>query len=136
MKTDEVPQDTAQTYAGVRKLLYAVDESGEYTGVQSAGWDVETYVTMAAVDKLNKQRDETLARARAGQTSPLEFHMYDRRMDLATLSAASGVWTWRIKRHFQPHVFANLSAPLLQRYAETMGITVDDLRRLPPTADV
>jgi hypothetical protein len=136
MKTDEVPQDTAQTYAGVRKLLYAVDESGEYTGVQSAGWEVETYATMAAVDLLNKQRDETLARAHAGQTSPLEFHMYDRRMDLATLAAASGVWTWRIKRHFKPDVFANLATPLLQRYADPMGISVETLRGLPPVSNV
>lgn len=136
MKTDEVPQDTAQTYAGVRKLLYAVDDKGEYTGVHSAGWEVETYVTMAAVDELNRLSAEALKRAQSGQTSALEYHMYARRMDLATLSAASGIWAWRIKRHFQPAVFAKLNDTLIARYAETMGIPAEELRRVPAASDV
>lgn len=131
MKTDEVPQETAKTYGGVKKLLYAVDEKGEYTEVRSAGWEVETYVTLAAVDEINRLRNEALERAKAGLTSPLEFHMYDRRMEPATLAAASGVWAWRVKRHFKPEVFAKLDEKILARYAETMGISVEDLRRLP-----
>jgi len=137
MKTDEVPQDPSKIHAGVRKLLYAVDESGEYGGVRSTGWDVENYVTLAAVEELKRQRDEALARARAGQTSPLEFHMYDRRMDLATLTATTGIWAWRVKRHLKPGVFAKLSDKILARYAFAMGVTVDELRHLPaPQADV
>jgi len=136
MKTDEVPQDTAKTYGGVRKLMYAVDAEGEYTEVRSAGWEVETYVTLAAVEEINRLRDDALARARAGKTSPLEFHMFDRRMELATLAATSGVWEWRVKRHFKPEVFAKLNESVLARYAECMGITVDQLRQLPPDADV
>ncbi len=131
MKTEEVPQETAKTYGGVKKLLYAVDDKGEYTGVNSAGWEVETYVTMAAVDEIVRLRNEALERARAGKTSPLEFHMFDRRMELATLAATSGFWTWRVKRHFKPEVFAKLDEKILSRYAECMGITVDQLRSLP-----
>jgi hypothetical protein len=131
MKTDEVPQETAKTYGGVKKLLYAVNDSGEYTGVRSAGWEVESYVTMAAVDEIVRLRDDALARARAGQTSPLEFHMFDRRMELATLAATSGFWTWRVKRHFKPEIFAKLDEKTLARYAECMGITADQLRSLP-----
>lgn len=131
MKADEVPQETARTYGGVKKLLYAVDETGDYTGVKSAGWEVETYVTLAAVDEIKRQRDDALVRARAGQTSPLEFHMYDRRMDFATLVAASGVWAWRVKRHFKPQVFAKLDEKILARYAETMGVSIETLRTLP-----
>lgn len=132
MKTDEVPQDPSQTHAGIRKLLYAVDERGEYGGVHSAGWDVENYVTLAAVDELKRQCEEALARARAGETSALEYHMYARRMDLATLSATTGIWAWRVKRHFKPSVFARLEEKMLQRYAFAMGISTDDLRHLPP----
>ncbi|HRP09810.1 MAG TPA: hypothetical protein PLK37_02130, partial [Terricaulis sp.] len=65
MKTDEVPQDPTTTYGGVRKLLYAVDDKGEYEGVRSQGWDVENYVTQAAVAELTRQAEEALARARA-----------------------------------------------------------------------
>ena len=131
MKTDEVPQDPARTYGGSRKLLYAVREDGEYAGVQSAGWDVETYATVSAVEELDRLRDDAVARAKAGRTSPLEAHMYVRRMDPATLSAVTGVWQWRLRRHFRPEVFARLSDNLLQRYAQALDITVDTLRRTP-----
>ncbi len=131
MKTDEVPQDPTTTYGGVRKLLYAVDEKGEYTGVRSQGWDVENYVTQAAVEELHRLSEAALARARAGETSPLEYHMFAQRMDLATLSATTGIWAWRVKRHFKPAVFARLSEKMLARYAFAMGVTVDQLRHLP-----
>ncbi|HRP09809.1 MAG TPA: hypothetical protein PLK37_02125, partial [Terricaulis sp.] len=69
--------------------------------------------------------------------SALEYHMFARRMDVATLSATTGVWAWRVKRHFKPSVFARLSEKMLARYAFAMGVTVDELRHLPaPQADV
>jgi hypothetical protein len=131
MKTTEVPQDPAKSFAGERKLLYAVDESGSYTGVRSAGWEVEDFATQAAVAEINRLREEALADAKAGKVSPLVFHMYDRRMEPATLSQATGLPGWRVRRHFRPDVFAGLPARLLRRYAEAMGVAPDDLRRLP-----
>jgi hypothetical protein len=41
------------------------------------------------------------------------------------------VWRWRIRRHFRPTIFARLGPKLLQRYADTLGISVDTLRQLP-----
>lgn len=131
MKKDEVPQDPSQIHAGIRKLLYAVDEKGEYGGVQSTGWEVENYVTLAAVDELKRQAEEALARAKAGKASTLEYHMYARRMDLATLSATTGIWKWRVERHLKPDVFPKLSADLHERYAFVMGITTEELLGLP-----
>jgi hypothetical protein len=131
MKTDEVPQDTARTYGGVKKLLYAVRDDGAYEGVQSAGWDVETYATVAAVEELDRLRDDAVARAKTGDTSPLEAHMYVRRMDVATLAGAAGIWEWRVRRHFQPKVFAGLSQALLARYAAALDLSVDALVKAP-----
>ncbi len=131
MKKDDVPQDPSQIHAGIRKLLYAVDEQGEYGGVKSSGWDVENYVTLAAVDELKRQADEALARAQAGKASTLEYHMYARRMDPATLSATTGIWTWRVNRHLRADVFPKLSEALHARYAFAMGISVEELRVLP-----
>jgi hypothetical protein len=136
MKTDEVPQDPSKTHAGIRKLLYAVDEKGEYAGVHSEGWDVENYVTLAAVDELKRLTDEAFKRARAGEASSLEYHMYRRRMDVATLAATTGLWTWRVKRHLKPEVFARLSDALLARYAFAMGVAAEELRKLPADSDV
>ena len=135
MRSEEVPQDVAKTYGGQRKLLYAVSSDGEYEGVASAGWEVETYATLAAVAELDALRDDAFARAQAGATSPLEYYMYRLRMEPATLSAASGVWAWRVKRHFKPRVFAGLSARLLQRYADVLGMSVEELKTLPAAPD-
>lgn len=135
MKKDAVPQETAVTYGGQRKLFYAVDERGEYGGVHSAGWDVETSATLAAVAELNRQRDDAWQRARAGHTAPLEYHMYRRRMEPATLAQTTGLWRWRIRRHFRPQHFARLPDALLQRYAQALDLNVAELRQLPPQPD-
>jgi hypothetical protein len=131
MRKDSVPQDDAETYAGHRKLMYAVDERGEYTEVPSTGWDVEAFATLTAVHELDRLRDDAWRRARNGETSPLEYHMYRKRMELATLAATTGMWRWRIKRHFQPKRFAALSNAVLARYADVMGMAVNELRQLP-----
>lgn len=132
MEKDLVPQDPSPTYEGQRKLLYAVDSQGNYTGVQSAGWEPETFATLTAVAELDRLRNEAWARASSGQTSALEFHMFDRRMELDTLAATTGFWKWRIRRHFDVKRFARLSPSVLQRYADAMGITVERLRVVPP----
>ena len=134
MEKDLVPQDPSPTYEGQRKLLYAVDAKGDYTGVQSAGWEPETFATLTAVAELDRLREEALTRASKGQTSALEFHMFDRRMELDTLAATTGIWKWRIRRHFDVEKFGRLSPAILQRYADAMGISVERLRSVPPQA--
>lgn len=135
MEKHSVPQDPSPTYEGQRKLLYAVDDKGEYTGVQSAGWEAETFATLAAVAELDRLREDAWARALAGQTSALEFHMFDRRMELDTLAATTGLWKWRVRRHFDVQRFARLPEHILQRYADAMGITVERLRSVPSRTD-
>lgn len=131
MDKGSVPQDDSPTYAGHHKLLYAVDEQGRYTGVPSSGWDVEAYATLLAVTELDRLRDGAWQRARDGRTAALEYHMYRKRMEPATLAATTGLWRWRIRRHFHPQRFKKLSDAVLQRYAAVMGMTVSELRRLP-----
>ncbi|MEJ0099217.1 MAG: hypothetical protein WDO12_05495 [Pseudomonadota bacterium] len=131
MEKDAVPQDASPTYGGLRKLLYAVDEKGEYTGVNSSGWDVESFSTELAVAELERLSREAWRRARDGITSALEYHMFARRMDFDTLASVSGVWRWRLRRHLRPRVFARLPDHVLQRYAQAMGIAVAELRQVP-----
>jgi hypothetical protein len=131
MDKKAVPQDNSPTYAGLRKLLYAVDEQGKYTGVASTGWEVESFATQSAVAELQRLTRDAWQRARDGKTSALEFHMYAKRMELATLSATTGMWRWRIRRHFAPARFAKLPEKVLARYAEAMGISVAELRAVP-----
>jgi hypothetical protein len=131
MEKDSVPQDNSPTYAGLRKLLYAVDANGKYTGVPSTGWEVESYATETAVSELDRLRVDAWQRARGGKTSALEYHMYANRMEPDTLSATTGIWRWRVRRHFDPRRFAKLSDRMLTRYANAMGIAVERLRQVP-----
>ncbi len=132
MDKDEVPQDKASTYGGHRKLLYATDEQGRYQGVQSYGWEAETTATRAAIAELERQQDEAWERAQEGLTAPLEVHMYNKRMDLPLLAGAAGIARWRVRRHMNPERFARLPERLLKRYAEALGLTIDELQQLPP----
>lgn len=131
MKKNEVPQDKVSTYAGHSKLFYAVDDRGNYARVQSSGWEVESAATQDALSLIIQDRQDAWERARRGATSPLEFHMYDRRMDPGLLAQTVGTFQWRVRRHFRPKIFAKLSDSMLARYGEALGLNVDELTTLP-----
>ena len=130
MDKKEVPQDNSHTYGGHKKLLYATDETGEYFGVASSGWEAETIATDSALDLLQQQQEEIWQRAQRGETSALEYYMAYRRMDVALLSQTSGLFQWRIRRHFKPAIYACLPEKLLARYSEALGIEISTLKTL------
>lgn len=131
MKKDDVPQDNISTYAGHQKLFYAVEKDGEYTGVQSSGWDVEGEATLDAINVINADRQAAWQRAKDGISSPLEFHMYNCRMDLTLLAQATGLFKWRIKRHFNPENFKKLSEKNIANYCDALGLDRKALFELP-----
>lgn len=131
MDIDAVPQEGNATLAGHRKLMYARDAAGHSVTVGSAGWEAEEIVTVHAVDALLAQAERTRARVATGAASPLEYWMYQRRMDVALLSQTTGFWQWRVRRHLRPRRFAALSPRHLACYAEALGLSVAALQRLP-----
>ncbi|KQV83107.1 hypothetical protein [Rhizobacter sp. Root1221] len=131
MDIDAVPQEDNATLGGQRKAMYARDATGRIVIAPSRGWEAEEIVTSHAVDTLVAQAEDARQRVRAGTASPLEYWMYACRMDVALLSQTSGFWQWRVRRHLQPAHFARLSATHLQRYADALGKTVDQLRQAP-----
>jgi hypothetical protein len=92
---------------------------------------VDETVTLQALDRISEQTEEARVRVLAGESSPLEYWMYAQRLDLPQLSQVSGYWQWRIRRHFRPKIFARLPQKILQNYAWVMGITVEQLKKLP-----
>ena len=131
MDIDQVPQEENRTLGGHRKAVYARDASGKMVLVASKGWEVEEIVTVQAVDVFHAQAKAARQRAAAGQSAPLEYWMYTRRMDVEMLAQVSGLWQWRIRRHLRPAVFARLSPKILARYAEALGLPVAQISRLP-----
>jgi hypothetical protein len=133
MRPDEVPSESAAIFEGGHKAVYVVDADGRYRIAQSGGAEAEVTVTEAAVAWFDKLAADALARARRGEASPLEYHMFRQRMDPPTLAQSTGLWLWRVRRHLRPAHFARLSPALLARYADALDVPPDDLPRLPPT---
>lgn len=131
MREDEVPQDGNVTLGGHTKAVYARSADGRIRMVESIGWEAEEIVTRQAVAECDRLTAETLAQVRAGQASPLRYHMHRARMDEALLSQVSGIWQWRVRRHLRPDLFARLSPRLLERYAAALGLTVEQLHKVP-----
>jgi hypothetical protein len=131
MDLNAVPQEGNATLGGHRKAMYAKDANGRMVLAPSAGWEAEEIVTSHAVEALHAQAEEARERVKAGTASPLEFWMYERRMDLPLLSQTSGFWQWRVKRHLRPEVFVTLPARHLARYAQALGVSAAALQTLP-----
>ena len=132
MKEHEVPQDGENShYGGERKLIYAVDNEGDFVGVKSAGWEVESDATQMALSQMHEQCENSWQRAVAGQTAALEYYMSFRRMDLALLAQATGLFQWRIRRHFRPEIYSRLGDKLMARYSQALHLDIPTLRQLP-----
>lgn len=132
MKENEVPQFETKAMNGEGKALYAVDASGNYTVVRSAGWEAEDIVLAQAIEECERLAADAHARAKRGETSPLEYHMYKRRMDVLVLSQSTGYFQWRVRRHLKPGAFDKLSPDIRARYADVLGMTEAGLATLPP----
>ena len=131
MDIADVPQEGNRTLGNHRKALYAKDASGRLVLVASNGSEVDETVTLQAVERLHGFAEDARQRCLAGQTAPLEVWMWTQRMDLPLLSQVTGLWQWRIRRHFRPPIFARLQPAMLQRYAQALGLRVAQLQQLP-----
>ncbi len=131
MKIDHVPQDNVATYANEKKVIYATQENGHYTLVASSGWSIEEEATRQALDELKRLKDDAYEKVERGDASPLLYHMYAQRMDVQILAQTTSIFQWRIKRHFDPKIYAKLNDTFLQRYSEALGVDIEALRFLP-----
>jgi hypothetical protein len=127
MKKEQVPQDSCKSYDGHKKLIYAVDDSGHYQGVQSSGWEVEGFATEMAVQQLEEQVNDMKVALLAGDVSPIAYYMPLFRFDLMSLAHATGFFQWQIKRHMRTDIFAKLSTKKLKKYCEAFNISLEDL---------
>lgn len=131
MEKDKVPQQNISTYSGNKKAIYATDKNGNYGIIASSGWSVEEEVTKQALTELERLAGEAHKEVKSAKRSTLYFHMYDRRMDLQTLAQSTGLFQWRIKRHFNPRIFKKLTPKILSRYSEALGLSMEALCTIP-----
>lgn len=129
MEKDKVPQDQSNlTKNNVKELLYATDENGNYTTTLSTGWEPKTIALTNSIDEINERIANARQQVLNGEVSPIVYFMEVNKMDLTILSSYVGFWKWRVKRHFKPSVFATLSDKILQKYADTFEISIEELK--------
>jgi hypothetical protein len=130
MKVNEVPQDITY-YEGVKRACYALNDQGKYVVVTSTGWETEEVVNGLAVTDLAAMLEETRKAVLAGQKSPLCYHMERRQMNPDILGKTAGVAVFRVKRHFRPDIFNKLKHSVLNRYAQALAVTMEELKTVP-----
>lgn len=131
MDIEQVPQDKENFYEGHKRAVYAKAKDGSYVQALSGGWEVETYFTALALDDLSDQYKEVLKKFFEGKLSPLALHMEKRMMTPHLLALHAGFFTFQVKRHLKPTVFKKLSNAKLKKYADSLNITVEELKQVP-----
>lgn len=130
MQKNDVPQDEA-LFDGKKEICYAVDESGRYVLAESAGWEPANIANLQAWEVIHADITAVLARVRAGEVSPLAYHMARHQMDAKLLAGYAGLFTWQVRRHMNPGPFGKLKPSRLERYATILKTTLEELCRIP-----
>jgi hypothetical protein len=130
MKKNEVPQDAA-LFGDMTEVCYAVDDAGRYVLARSAGWEPANIANVQAWEEIEAEVAGILGQVRAGELSPLAFHMARHQMDARLLAGYSGLFAWQVRRHRKPGPFRRLSPARLQRYAAVFRITPEALCTVP-----
>jgi hypothetical protein len=112
----------------MKELVYATDEKGNYTTALSTGWEPKTIALSNSIDEISERIALAKEQVENNEASPIVYFMEHSRMDVAILSSYVGMWQWRVKRHFNPKVFAKLSDKILKKYADTFNISIAELR--------
>ena len=127
MREDEVPQDQGIA-EGLKEVTYAVDASGRYKLVPSAGWEPKNISNYQAWEVVAAQVSQARQAVLAGRVSPLGFHMARNQMDPALLAQYMGIPRWRVWLHLRPWSFRRLTDRQLASYAAMLRTTVAKLK--------
>ena len=128
MKKQEVPQDQGLTEGLNIDLCYALDENGNYVAVHSTGWQPKTDAMLQAWDVIHEKIEQVRQQVLSGELSPIAYFMEKNLMDVKLLADYMDLPKRKVRKHMKPERFLKLDDQILQRYAETFGITVEELR--------
>jgi spore germination protein GerM len=130
MKVEEVPQDGQYlACSNIRDIYYALDENGNYSQVASVGWNVKNEALSLTWENISEEAELVRQEVLAGKKSPLAYHMERLLFSPSLLAAYSGIPKKTIKKHLLPDEFAQLDETFLQKYADILNITIDELKK-------
>lgn len=127
MKKEDIPQDKTHLTKFTREVVYAKNKDGHYEKLLSKGWDVKNDALDNAWEDLNELIKQAKEDVIDGKTSPIDYFMKLRIMEMDVLSAYTGIWQFFIKRHLKPDIFKKISQKTLTKYANTFDITIEEL---------
>ena len=131
MKKEEVPQDLQFFKDNViRDVMYAVDENGHYTPVISDGWSVKNDALNAVWDDIREQCESIRQQVLAREVSPLAYHLKKALQDVGMLASYSGVPKRKVRKHLGYDEFMKADDEILQKYADALRITVEELKQV------
>ena len=131
MKKEDVPQDLVYFKDNpVRDVMYAVDENGHYTSVISDGWSVKNDALGVVWEDIREQCEEIRRQVLAKEVSPLAYHIKKSLLDIGLLSAYAEIPKRKIRKHLKYDEFMKSDENTLQKYADAMRITVEELKRV------
>jgi hypothetical protein len=128
MKKEDLPQEPGALSRLTRELCYVKNEEGKYETALSKGWDIKKEALDSAWDEVNERVEAARKAVANGEKSPVYYFMELRLMDLQVLAGYTGFFSFFIKRHFKPSVFAKLSERKLEKYASAFDVTVNELK--------
>ncbi len=128
MRKKEVPQDDAGLMEGkMRDLCYAVDENGKYVQVFSTGWEPKNEAMKQAWNEIREKVEHTRQKVLEGKVSPVAYYMEKNIMSISLLAQYLELPKRKVRKHLKPGVFRKLDKKILEKYAETFTITIDEL---------
>jgi hypothetical protein len=128
MEKDNVPQDQENLNEGkLAKLYYATDDEGHYVKVNSIGWEPETVAMQQAWDVVYDEVEEARQKVLAGKASPLLYHIKKNIMTPALVASYASTFGFMVRLHCKPYFFKKLSRKMLEKYAYTFRISVEEL---------
>lgn len=110
------------------EVLYVTDENDNYTTANSIGWDAKKAALEESLSLINERIEEAKQKVADNLVSPIIYFMELNKMDFQVLASYVGMWQWTVKRHAKPNKFKKLSDSTLKKYADTFGISVDELK--------
>lgn len=130
MRKDEVPQQKG-ILENWKEVVYALDDEGNYTTVQSEGWEVKDAVNAVARRVIDQQVAAALEKIRLGKASPLLYYAARHQISGGALAQHVGLPRWRVWWHLKPRGFARMSEKDRQAYQELLDISDADFGKLP-----
>ena len=130
MKKEEIPQDGGALTKLTKEIVYAVDNSGNYTTELSTGWEVKATALDVAWKDIEQRIENARQKVLNNEASPILFFMELRLMDIGIVAAYTGFWKWTVKQHLKPAIFKKLSEQKIKKYAEAFNISVEELKTM------